>query len=142
MNGTAPEEAETAPLEETTAGSEITRTHDRPTFAVLEQKIEHWVAGKGFTEQGITIHSLATKLITNNKYLSTYINTYKKQTFREWMNELRIEEAKILLLQYPQMPLTEIASRAGFLDKSHFLRQFKKQTGISPTNWKNLMRER
>ncbi|MDR0749975.1 MAG: helix-turn-helix domain-containing protein [Tannerellaceae bacterium] len=109
-------------------------------FAALEKQIEHWVAGKGFTEQGITLGALAARLHTNNKYLSTYINTRKKQTFREWINKLRIEEAQSLLLQYPGMKINEIAHKTGFLDKSHFLRQFKKQNKQSPTAWRNHVR--
>lgn len=111
----------------------------KEAFALLEKRIELWIANKGFIEQGITIDVLSAKLITNQKYLSTYINTYKKQTFREWINELRIEEAKILLLQYPEMTLKDISSRVGFSDKSHFLHQFKKLTDESPTNWKNIV---
>ena len=109
-------------------------------FALLEKRIEPWVADKGFTETGITIDILAAKLTTNHKYLSTYINTYKKQTFRKWINELRIEEAKIILLQEQETTLTEIAHRTGYSDKSHFLRQFKEQTGISPTEWRKVVR--
>ncbi|MDR1624107.1 MAG: helix-turn-helix domain-containing protein [Tannerellaceae bacterium] len=110
---------------------------EHTTFAALEKQIEHWVTNKGFTEQRITLGALAALLHTNNKYLSTYINTFKKQTFREWINELRIEEAQSLLLQYPEMKINEIASKTGFLDKSHFLRQFKKQNKQSPTVWRN-----
>ena len=137
LDNTMSKETETALLEETITGNEPVGTYDRPSFAALEKKIEHWVADKGFTEQGITIDTLASKILTNNKYLSTYINAYKKQTFREWINELRIEESKILLLQYPQMTVNEISAQTGFSDKSHFLRQFKKQSGISTTDWKN-----
>jgi AraC-like DNA-binding protein len=108
------------------------------TFALLEKRIELWVADKGFTERGITIDLLASKLITNHKYLSAYINTYKKQTFRKWINELRIEEAKLLMMQEPKTPLTEIALRAGFSEKSHFFRRFKEQTGVSPAEWRNV----
>jgi AraC-like DNA-binding protein len=106
------------------------------TFALLEKRLEHWAVGKGFTETGITIDILAAKLATNHKYLSTHINTHKKRTFRKWINELRIEEAKIILLQEQGMTLTEIAHRTGYSDKSHFLRLFKEQTGMSPTEWR------
>jgi AraC-like DNA-binding protein len=119
--------------------NEITGMHD-DTFVLLEKRIELWVANKGFSESGITIDTLAALLYTNQKYLSSYINTYKKQTFRKWINELRIEEAKILLLQEPKTTLTEIFHRTGFSEKSHFLRQFKEQTGVSPTEWKNRVR--
>ncbi|GHT66837.1 hypothetical protein AGMMS50239_28970 [Bacteroidia bacterium] len=104
--------------------------------SVLDKQIEEWMADKGFTEPGITIDLLATRLCTNGKYLSVYINTRKNQTFREWINELRIEEAKILLLQYPEITGSEVACQTGFSDRSHFLRQFKKHTNTSPTEWK------
>jgi AraC-like DNA-binding protein len=119
--------------------NEITGIHG-DTFALLEKRIEEWIDCKGFTERGITIDTLSAWLYTNQKYLSAYINTHKKQTFRKWINELRIEEAKILLLQEPKTTLTEIANRTGFSEKSHFLHQFKEQTGVSPTEWKNSVR--
>jgi AraC-like DNA-binding protein len=128
-----------------TADNEVRATNDEPSaaalesaaFALLEKRVEKWVADKGFIEQGITIDVLASLLHTNSKYLSVYINTCKQQTFREWINGLRIEEAKTLLLQYPKMTVNDIACRSGFSDKSHFLRQFKKLTNVSTTEWKN-----
>jgi AraC-like DNA-binding protein len=105
-------------------------------FVLLEKRIERWIGEKGFIEQGITINTLAAKLITNSKYLSVYINTYKKMTFRKWINELRIEEAKRLLIEEPKTALANIAFALGFSDKSHFLRQFREHTGMSPTEWK------
>jgi AraC-like DNA-binding protein len=110
--------------------------HDREAFVLLEKRIEEWIAEKGFTEQGITVRILAARLYTNSKYLSVYINTRKKQTFREWINELRIEEAKILLSKYPEMTVNEIAHGCGFSDRSHFQRLFKKYAGLSPSDWK------
>jgi AraC-like DNA-binding protein len=115
----------------------ITGIHEN-TLALLEKQIEEWIADKGFTEQGITIDTLADRFHTNTKYVSVYINTRKNQTFRKWINELRIEEAKNLLLQYPGMTGNEIARQTGFSDRSHFLRQFKKQTHRSPSEWKKL----
>jgi AraC-like DNA-binding protein len=123
------------PPNDPASGSEISGMHD-DTLALLEKRIEEWIADKGFTKRGITIDALSTRLGTNSKYLSTYINTRKKQTFREWINSLRIEEAKILLLQHPETTGNEITRQSGFSDRSHFLRQFKKRTGVSPTEWK------
>jgi AraC-like DNA-binding protein len=132
-----PEKTETALFEKTIVETDELKTSGKNSYTLLGEKIEQWVADKGFMEQGITIDELAAKLLTNNKYLSTYINTYKKQTFREWINEMRIEEAKILLLQHPKLTVTEIARRIGFSDKSHFLRQFKMQVKVSPTEYKS-----
>jgi AraC-like DNA-binding protein len=105
-------------------------------FDLLEKRIELWVADKEFTRQGVTVDILAARLFSNPKYISTYINTHKKQTFRKWINELRIEEAKSILIREPDSALAEVALRTGYADKSHFLRQFKEQNGLTPTEWR------
>jgi len=118
-----------------------TVTCDLPTtqstvFFILEKKIEQWVADKQFIEKGITVSILSDKLQTNRHYLSSYINTSKGKTFREWINQLRIEEAKNLMHQHPDMTVNEIALQVGFTDKSHFIRQFTNLSGVSPKVWK------
>jgi AraC-like DNA-binding protein len=128
-------EPEETPGLPTPAGS-ATASLDPLVFDALEEQIGQWVAGKRFTETGITLDTLAKCLHTNNKYLSMYINTRKKQTFREWINRLRIEEAKTLLLQYPAMPVHEISSRTGFMYESHFGRLFRSSTGFSPSAYR------
>lgn len=109
---------------------------DSKNFNALEKRIEEWVAAKGFTEKYMTINALVPKLYTNRHYLSTYINTCKRKSFREWINELRIEEAKRLLLEYPDMSVSEIASRIGFATQSHFGQQFRASTGLSPKSYR------
>jgi AraC-like DNA-binding protein len=105
-------------------------------FSDIEEKLEEWIAGKKFVERGITVERLAAQIYTNRAYVSTYINTCKKQTFRDWMNDLRIKESKELLLQYPDMAVHEVALRTGFANQSNFGRQFLKQTGVSPQVWR------
>jgi AraC-like DNA-binding protein len=105
-------------------------------FASIETKMAKWVAEKGFTQQGTTLDKLAAALYTNRSYLSSYLNDYKKQTFHNWIGELRIEEAMRLLQQYPDMNLQEIAQRAGFSHRSHFTHLFTKRTGLSPKFWR------
>ena len=103
----------------------------------LEFLLEQWIEQKGYLKAGITIAQVAGELNTNRTYLSGYINTYKKQTFREWINLLRIDEAKRLMLENQTSPVNEIGKMVGFNDKSNFTRQFTKITGNSPSQWKN-----
>jgi len=126
-------------VEKTVVANPATETFPSAVFATLEEQIEQWVAGRKFVDKGITIDKLSLEFYTNRNYLSTYINTYKGKTFREWINELRIEEAKILMRQYPDMIVNEVAIQVGFTDKSHFIRNFTKQTGKSPKKWKEIL---
>ena len=106
-------------------------------LAILDKRVEEWVAAKGFTQRGITVSSLARQLCTNNKYISVYINHYKKHSFREWINGLRIKEAQIFMLQYPEMNIKLISSKLGFSDKSNFRRHFVDQTRCTPRVWQS-----
>lgn len=105
-------------------------------FLLLEKRIEQWVAAKHFTEKGITIDTLVPKFYTNRHYLSSYINIHEGKSFREWINQLRIEEAQNLLRQYPEMTITEIALKVGFSDKTNFRRHFIAFTGFNPQDWR------
>lgn len=106
------------------------------SFEQLELDIEAWEKQKFFAEPGITIEQVAMQLRTNRSYLSTHMNVYRKMTFKEWINFLRIEEAKELLRSNPDMPVSQIGTMVGLPDKSNFGRQFTKLTGKSPLAWR------
>lgn len=56
---------------------------------------------------------------------------------RKYLSDLKLQEAKILL-QQPEMTLSEIASRLGYKNLSHFSRQFKRWTGQNPTEFRKM----
>ncbi|NRF93771.1 AraC family transcriptional regulator [Paenibacillus frigoriresistens] len=54
---------------------------------------------------------------------------------RQYLSELTLHEAKTLI-QQPNLSLSEIASRLGYLNLSNFSRQFKRWTGLSPLQYR------
>jgi len=102
----------------------------------LEINLQKWLDRQQFLQSGITIEDVAIEIGTNRRYLSEHINSTKGKNFRQWINELRIAEAKILLRQHPEMTMSEIASMAGFANKSHFGRIFLAFTQSTPQNWR------
>jgi AraC-like DNA-binding protein len=54
---------------------------------------------------------------------------------RKYLSGLKLQEAKILL-QQPEISLNEIANRLGYKNLSHFSRQFKRWTGLNPTEFR------
>jgi len=107
------------------------------SFNQLDHAISEWEFKKGFTEPNINIEQVAAQVKTNRTYLSNYINTNKMMTFNDWINQLRIEEAKNLMLDNPNLPVSQIGVMVGLPDKSNFGRQFSKMTGISPLAWRS-----
>ncbi|HIK90856.1 MAG TPA: helix-turn-helix domain-containing protein, partial [Planctomycetes bacterium] len=56
-------------------------------------------------------------------------------TPNHYIREVRIGVARHLL-ESDQLSMAQVASQCGFYDQSHFSRQFKKSTGLSPLQYR------
>ncbi len=94
---------------------------------------------KPYLDFDANVSGIAQKLSTNNKHISELLNLYYQKNFYEYINEYRIEEAKQLLVNSKESKKTilEIAYASGFNSKSAFNSAFKKNTGMSPTQYRN-----
>ncbi len=52
--------------------------------------------------------------------------------------QMRLREAKRILLQHPNKALREVAEQTGFNDVSHFVATFRKKEGITPGKYREL----
>lgn len=93
---------------------------------------------KPYLEQELTLNGLAELLDTTDKKLSVLLNHSLNISFYDFINSYRIEEfkEKCKLEEYKKYTLLGIAYTCGFNSKSSFYRAFKKETGISPTDYK------
>lgn len=101
----------------------------------IAQQVDLWIQSKEFCRNKMNIITAAQQLGSNRLYLSTYINTMHKCTFRSWVSRLRINEAKRLMVEKPQMTITQIAEEVGFVSLTSFTHAFKNVEGISPKEW-------
>ena len=74
-------------------------------------------------------------------YLSQIINSNTDNNFNEYINNMRVENAKKLLLddEYFKYTITAIGLESGFNTKTSFYNAFKKITGHTPNNYKKLV---
>lgn len=107
------------------------------TLSHIEKSLTEWENKKSFMHPKLTIAIVAKHISTNRTYLSQYINTTREKTFNEWINELRIEEAKKMIEQDSSMTLEEISEIVGYADKGYFSKCFVKYTGKTVSQWKN-----
>ena len=117
---------------------EVTQeTGTQPSYYTeMAERIKEWVGKDGYVRPGLTIKELSDILQTNRTYLSAYIKTTYRMTFRDWIVGLRIEYAKRLLVQYPVLTVADISEKSGFQSPSHFIRLFKESTGCTPVKWR------
>ncbi|KMQ65392.1 hypothetical protein ACM46_05690 [Chryseobacterium angstadtii] len=92
---------------------------------------------KPFINPNLTLNELAAKLDIHPNYLSQVINSKEEKNFYELINEKRIEEFlnRISLPESKQYTLLSIAFECGFNSKTSFNRNFKKYTGVTPSEY-------
>ena len=81
-------------------------------------------------------------LIANNmNYSSSYLTKifYKKYNCSpsKYLISLRIQKAQQILLHNPELSIRQVGESVGYNDQGYFSRIFKKQTGISPLEYRD-----
>ena len=111
------------------------------SYTEFTEKVGNWIKTDGYVQQGLTIKELSKILYTNRTYLSAYIKTTYKMTFREWITSLRLEYAKNILKKHPEINIQKLAESSGFLSRSNFIKLFSEKEGCTPAKWKKANRE-
>jgi len=88
------------------------------------------------TNLSLTLKGISESLDVHPSYLSREFSKYFDDlSFGDYIRKLRIEKATTLL-KGSQYSLAEIAYITGFSDQSHFNRIFKKNLGITPSQYR------
>lgn len=95
---------------------------------------------KIFLNPTLTIEDLSKELGTNRTYVSKFVNLTYGMPFRDYLNKLRLDHAKRLMLDEPDAVLDYISSSSGYNTLSQFIRKFKEVEGVTPTTWRNAQR--
>ena len=83
----------------------------------------------------LRLKTIAEKLNVNSSYLSDLFHREYGCTLTEFINKQRIEQG-IRLLQKTTRPVQEIAAECGIQDVNYFIKLFKKQTGLTPSRYR------
>ena len=105
------------------------------------QEIDDFIKSKKkYLSTKYTLQDLAKDTELSSSTLSLIINNVAKKSFTDYLNEMRIDLAKTLLLdpEYSDYTITSIGLESGFNSKSTFYTVFKKHTGNTPVEFKNL----
>lgn len=105
---------------------------------IMKQLLQIMETDKLYKRDNITLDSLAKHLGYARSYISRAINRCEGHNFYAFINEYRVKEV-IRLLSQPStsaMTVDEIATESGFNDRITLYRVFKKNTGLSLTEFR------
>ncbi len=93
---------------------------------------------KPYLNSELSLNSLADEMSISPKHLSQIINNSFQQNFYHYINSYRIEECRKLLSDkaYNQYTILSIAFKSGFNSKNTFNSAFKRNTGMTPTEFR------
>jgi len=78
----------------------------------------------------------AEKFCLSPKHFSTVIKQETGMPAGHWIRQMVVLKAKMMLKSEPSASIQEISARLGFDDQTTFSRYFKRETGITPTEYR------
>ncbi|MBD2844162.1 helix-turn-helix transcriptional regulator [Paenibacillus sp. IB182496] len=110
--------------------SDFLNSHKKQQSDQLIEEILQYINENGLKYE-FQISSLADRFSMSVQYLRSIFKTHTGQTLSEYVNSLKIEKAKELLLTTNDS-LAVIVQKIGKIDVTNFSRGFKKETGLTP----------
>ncbi len=97
---------------------------------------------KKYLSSEVNLIAIAEQFKISGGYLSQLINIHTQKNFNDYINELRIEDSKKMLVdtRYNNYSIDSIGIECGFKSKSNFYTMFKKFTGSTPSQYKKTNR--
>ncbi|MFW5437272.1 AraC family transcriptional regulator [Paenibacillus apiarius] len=87
-------------------------------------------------EDDLSLDDMEARLHASKYHLIKSFKQVTGLTIFEYVTRRRISQAKMLLLSFPDVTVTQIGLQAGFKDASHFSRTFKSLVGMTPNEYR------
>lgn len=90
-------------------------------------------------EEKLSLENVANAVFLNKNYVSHIFKKYVGMSFVDFVNEVKVDRAKILLKDRNKK-IHEIAAQLQYADAEYFSKIFKQKTGISPSEYRNFLK--
>lgn len=89
--------------------------------------------------EDLSLEMIAQKYFFNPSYFSNLFKRYNGISFSEYLVKVRIQNA-VRLLESSEESMSDIAMKVGFKNSAHFIRIFKRETGLPPNKYRQINR--
>ena len=83
----------------------------------------------------LSMQSVCDEIGISQTYLSRLFRKYSDTTFNAYLTRCRMEAAKQLLRDKPDLLLRDVAACVGYEDSSYFTKVFHQYTGLTPSQY-------
>lgn len=111
----------------------IAQRNDYQQSIILHQVYEY--VNRNYANE-ISLSEMANSLHLNYTYLSSYFKQRTGENLTSYINRVRTDKAKELLLDQA-LSVSEISRITGFSDHNYFSKVFKKMTGMAPIEYRH-----
>lgn len=87
----------------------------------------------------LSLDRISSSFQINPKYASRFFKDQTGSNFVDYVNQLRVNKAKELMSEHPELKIGEIAEQVGFLSLNTFINTFKKCEKMTPGQFKQLL---
>lgn len=111
----------------------------------LGERVKEFEKKRQYLDKDISLSVLSAQFGVNSRYVSHYINQNKEKDFATYINELRINYAVYALENKPNFlryKISYLAEQCGFASHSRFTINFKKVTGVLPSDFMASVKEK
>ncbi|MDV4150338.1 response regulator [Clostridium sp. AL.422] len=84
-----------------------------------------------------SIYDISDKFGFTNEYLIKILKKFTGDTPNKYLTKIRINKAKQLLINNPELEIKNICELVGYKDASYFSKVFKSNVGVYPSDFRN-----
>ncbi|MDD9149020.1 MULTISPECIES: response regulator transcription factor [unclassified Sporolactobacillus] len=88
-------------------------------------------------KDNIHLQDVADFVHVSPNYLSKKFNDEVRLSYKDYLVQVRINQAKLLMTQYPEYTIQYIADAVGFSSQNYFTNSFKKHENRTPTQFRH-----
>ncbi|MEK5029964.1 helix-turn-helix domain-containing protein [Paenibacillus sp. FSL P2-0089] len=113
--------------------AQVERNTETSESSLMDDILEY--VDQQFADYTLSLEHVALKFAISTSYLSRSFKEKTGSNFSQYIWQRRVDEV-IRLLENTSAPLKEIIEQVGYLDAPNFIRKFKKETGLTPGQYR------
>ncbi|WP_136608408.1 response regulator [Paenibacillus dokdonensis] len=113
---------------------EMTKSEWNNEQAVLIRKVRQFITDR---IADATLQTAADHVGLHPAYLSSLFKNKTKENVSEYMYKMRMQRAREMLIEQPELKVSDVASAIGYHKPQYFIKLFKEHYGLTPQDFRH-----